>query len=79
MTDLSPAARDALFYCGMAQLRMGEMLKAIRRLEQAAHADPAHRRVREVLDRVYSEERRRLERPTALTEDLETLKGHAGA
>jgi tetratricopeptide (TPR) repeat protein len=75
----TPAARDALFYCGVAQLRMGETLKAIRRLEQAAHADPGHRRVREVLDRVYSEERGRLERPTALTEDLETLQGNAGA
>ena len=69
----TPAARDALFYGGMAQLRMGEIVKAIRRLEQAAHVDPAHRRVRDVLDRIYAEERRRLERPTALTEDLETL------
>ncbi len=66
-------ARDALYFCGLAHLRTGEMLKAIRRLEQVARIAPAHRRVREALDRVYDEDRRRLERPLSFTQDLETL------
>jgi tetratricopeptide (TPR) repeat protein len=70
----SPAARDALYYCGLAYLRTGEMLKAVRRLEQVARVAPKHRRVREALDRVYDEDRRRLERPLLFTQDLETLE-----
>ena len=66
-------ARDALYFCGCAHLRTGEMLKAIRRLEQVARVAPEHRRVREALDRVYEEDRRRLERPLSFTQDLETL------
>ncbi len=69
----TPGARDSLFFCGLAHLRTGEMLKAIRRFEQVARVAPGHRRVREVLDRVYDEDRRRLERPLAVTADLETL------
>jgi len=67
------AARDALFFCGLAHLRCGEVLKAIRRFEQLARVAPAHRRVREVLDRVYDEDRRRLDRPAEMTADLESL------
>jgi hypothetical protein len=69
----SDVARDALYFCGCAHLRTGEMLKAIRRLEQAARVAPEHRRVREALDRVYEEDRRRLERPLSFTQDLETM------
>jgi tetratricopeptide (TPR) repeat protein len=67
-------SRDALYFCGLAHLRTGEMLKAIRRLEQVARVDPAHRRVREALDRVYDEDRRRLDRPLHFTQDLESLR-----
>jgi tetratricopeptide (TPR) repeat protein len=74
------ASRDALYFCGLSQLRVGEVLKAIRRLEQAARVAPEHRRVREAVDRVYEDDRRRLERPLSFTQDLETLrKGTAGA
>lgn len=69
----SETARDALFFCGVAHLRCGEVLKAIRRFEQLARVAPSHRRVREVLDRVYDEDRRRLERPLETTVDLESL------
>ena len=70
----TPEARDALFFCGVALLRAGELVRAIRRLEQAARVAPEHRRVREVLDRVYAEERRHADRPLAVTVDLESMR-----
>lgn len=65
--------REAIFFLGIAHLLVGEPMKATRRLEQVARAAPDHRRVREVLDRIYDEDRRKVDRPLALTADLESL------
>jgi tetratricopeptide (TPR) repeat protein len=73
----TPAARDALYYCGLAHLRTGELLKATRRLEQVARVAPGHRRVRDALDRVYAEDRRRLAVPLTHTSDLESMPREA--
>ena len=65
--------RDAVFFLGLAHLRAGEPMKASRRLEQVGRVAPEHRRVREILDRVYDEDRRKVDRALALTDDLESL------
>jgi len=65
--------RDALYFGGLAFLRNGEILKAIRRFEQLAAVAPAHRRVREALDRVYDDDRRGLERPLEVTAVLDAI------
>ncbi len=74
----TPTGRDALLVAGIAHLRAGETVKAIRRFEMLARVDPAHGRVREILDRLYEEDRRGGDHALEVTSDLEALPAAAG-